>query len=233
MFKIRNMKNYLFFITLTISFLSIGQRELKLAEVDQNKLLKDIVYTHTGNDEITILYWFPEIYWEVMAAKDPKSITPEVISQLKQMLGNKSIFIAISGKLNSSTRSFQSKEESDIRSNISVVLNGKTYKAIANSKLSEDLKMLNSYLKPMFAQMLGDMGSGMAIFYFEITDNSGENLLNPYSNLDFNLNLASVKNTFHLPLPSLFQDSKCTNDGESFPANYEFCPYHGSKLITE
>lgn len=226
------MKNYLFFITLIISFFSISQHELKLEEVDQNKLLKDIVYTHTANNEITILYWFPEIYWEVMAAKDPKSITPEVITQLKQMLGNKSIFIAVSGKLNSSTR-FQAKEESYMRSNISVVLNGKTYKAIADNKLSEDLKMLNSYLKPMFSQMLGEMGSGMAIFYFEITDNSGENILNPYKDLDFNLNLASVKNTFHLPLPSLFQDSKCTNDGESFPANYEFCPYHGSKLITQ
>jgi hypothetical protein len=232
-FKILNMKNFLSFLTLIISFSSIGQQKLELFEVDQNKLLKDIVYTHTGNDDITILYWFPEIYWEVMAAKDPKSITPEVISQLKQMLGNKSIFIAVSGKMNTSTRSFQAKEESYIRSNISVVLNGKAYKPIADSKLSEELKMLNSYLKPMFAQMLGEMGSGMSIFYFEITDNSGENLLNPYNNLDFNLNLASVKNTFHLPLPSLFQDSKCTNDGELFPANYEFCPYHGSKLITQ
>ena len=81
--------------------------------------------------------------------------------------------------------------------------------------------------------MLGEMGSGMSIFYFEITDNSGENLLNPYNDLDFSLQLASVKNTFHLPLPSLFQDSKCPNDGELFPANYEFCPYHGSKLITQ
>jgi hypothetical protein len=231
-FKIRNMKNFLFLITLVISVSSYGQQKLELAEVDQNKLLKDIVYTHTGNDEITILYWFPEIYWEVMAAKDPKTITPEVISQLKQMLGNKSIFIAVSGKLSSSTR-FQAKEESYLRNNISVSLNGKTYKAISNSKLSEDLKMLNGYLKPMFSQMLGEMGSGMSIFYFEITDNSGENLLNPYNDLDFSLQLASVKNTFHLPLPSLFQDSKCTNDGELFPANYEFCPYHGSKLITQ
>ena len=100
-----------------ISVSSFGQQKLELVEVDQNKLLKDIVYTHTGNDEITILYWFPEIYWEVMAAKDPKTITPEVISQLKQMLGNKSIFIAVSGKLNSSTR-FQAKEESYLRNNI-------------------------------------------------------------------------------------------------------------------
>ena len=175
-----------------ISVSSFGQQKLELVEVDQNKLLKDIVYTHTGNDEITILYWFPEIYWEVMAAKDPKTITPEVISQLKQMLGNKSIFIAVSGKLNSSTR-FQAKEESYLRNNISVSLNGKTYKAISNSKLSEDLKMLNGYLKPMFSQMLGEMGSGMSIFYFEITDNSGENLLNPYN--DF----SSLHTVFSFP----------------------------------
>lgn len=227
------MKNFLFVIALTLSFLSFGQGKLDLKDVDQNKLLKDIVYTNTGNEQMTILYWFPEIYWEVMSAKDPKTIGPEVITQLKQMLGNKSIFIAISGKMNVAAREFESKEESYMRNNISVVINGKTYKPIPDAKLSEDLKMLNGYLKPMFAQMLGDMGSGMSIFYFEILDNSGENLLNPYSNLDFSLGLGAVKNTFHLPLPSLFQEAKCTNDGELFPANYEYCPFHGSKLISQ
>lgn len=231
MFKIKNMKNFLFLVILTLSFSSIGQSKLEFIQVDQNKLLKDIVYTYSGNNQITILYWFPEMYWEVMAAKDPKSIPPEVIAQLKQMLGNKSIFFAVQGKMNGGT--FEAKEDSYLRNNISVAFNGKTYKPIADAKLSDDLKMLNSYLKPMFSQMLGDMGSGMSIFYFEIADSEGENLLSPYSNVDFTLGLGSVKHAFHLPLPSLFEDSKCANDGELFPANYEFCPYHGSKLITQ
>lgn len=233
MFKILNMKNSVCFIILALSFTSFSQQKLNLKNVDQNKLLKDIVYTNSSNEDVTILYWFPEIYWEVLSAKDPKAFGPEVITQLKQMLGNKSIFIAISGKVSTSSRTFESKEESYLRNNISVVLNGKTYKPIAESKLSEELLMLNGYLKPMFAQMLGDMGAGMAVFYFEITDNVGQNLLDPYGNSDFNLNMASSKATFHLPLPSLFQDSRCTNDGELFPANYEFCPFHGSKLITQ
>jgi hypothetical protein len=169
----------------------------------------------------------------MLSAKDPKTFGPEIVTQLKQMLGNKSIFIAISGKVSVGTRKFESKEESYLRNNISVVMNGKTYKPISESKLSEELLMLNDYLKPMFAQMLGDMGAGMSVFYFEIVNNAGESLLDPYSNADFNVNLASTKAPFHLPLPSLYKEVKCTNDGELFPANYEFCPYHGSKLITQ
>lgn len=233
MFKIQNMKNILCFIILTVSVSSFAQQKLALKDVDQNKLLKDIVYTNTANDEITILYWFPEMYWEVLSAKDPKKFGPEVITQLKQMLGNKSIFIAISGKVSSTSRTFESQEASYLRNNISVTLNGKNYKPIPESKLSEELLMLNDYLKPMFAQMLGDMGAGMSVFYFEVTDNVGDNLLNPYGSTDFNLSLASTKATFHLPLPSLYKDAKCSNDGELFPANYEFCPYHGSKLVTQ
>ena len=233
MFKILNMKNTLCLFLLLFSFASFSQEKLTLKNVDQNKLLKDIVYTHNGNDQITILYWFPLVYWEIMAAKDPKTFTPEVISQLKQMLGNKSIFFAVSGKLNTNARSFESKDETYLRNNISVAYNGKNYKPIAEAKLSEELKMLNDYIRPMFAQMLGDMGSGLCIFYFEVVDNTGQNLLDPYSSLDYSLSLGAMKNTFHLPLPSLFKDSKCTNDGELFPANYEFCPYHGSKLITQ
>ncbi len=201
--------------------------------MDMNKLLKDILYTDAGKDQITILYWIPEIYWEVMAAKDPKNFSAETLSQVKEMLGNKTIFFAVSGKMNTPMRSFEAKEESYLRSNISVTFNGKTYKPIPEAKLSEELKMLNDYMKPIFSQMLGDMGSGMTLFYFDMTDSNGEELLNPYSDSDFKLELASTKNTFHLPLPSLFKDSKCTNDGELFPANYEFCPYHGSKLISQ
>ena len=226
------MKNTLCLFILMLSFFSFSQQRLELKNVDQNKLLKDIVYTNSNNEDITILYWFPVTYWEILSAKDPKAFSPEIISTLKGMLGNKSIFIAISGKVSSTAGSFQSKEEPYLRSNLSVTLNGKTYKPIQESKLSDELIMLNDYIKPMFAQMLGDMGAGMALFYFEITDNVGENALNPYANTEFTLALASVKNTFHLPLPSLYKDSKCANDGELFPANYEFCPYHGSKLIT-
>ncbi len=233
MFKTLSMKNTLYLLVLMISFSSFAQQKLALKDVDQNKLLKDIVYTHTNNEDITLIYWFPITYWEVLSAKEPKTFTPEVVSQLKQMLGNKSIFIAISGKVSNTTHSFQTKGETYLRNNISVSFGGKSYKPIAESQLSSELTMLSDYIKPMFAQMLGDMGAGMSLFYFEITDNSGENALNPYNSTDFTAGLASVKNTFHLPLPSLFTDSKCANDGELFPANYEFCPYHGSKLITQ
>jgi hypothetical protein len=168
-----------------------------------------------------------------MSAKDPKSVSPELVQQLKEILGNKSIFLAVSGSLNNTNRRFEAKDESYMRNNISVTLNGKTYKPISNSKLTEDMKILNDYMKPMFGRMMGEMGAGMTILYFEISDNAGQNLLDPYSNIDFTYSLASVNANFHLPLPSLFTDSKCANDGELFPANYEFCPYHGSKLITQ
>jgi len=226
------MKNFLCLLILTFSFSSTGQRQLSMDEVDVNKLLKDILYTNSG-DQITIFFWIPDMYWDVMASRDKKTFTPEVLSQLKQMLNNKSIFFAVSGKINAYSSQFVAKEDSYIRTNLAIQFNGKTYKPIPESKLSEELNMLNDYMKPMFTKMLGDMGSGMTLYYFDILDNEGNNQLDPYSNSDFTVNLGSLKHTFHLPLPSLFTDSKCANDGELFPANYEYCPYHGSKLIAQ
>jgi hypothetical protein len=49
-------------MAMMISVSSFAQQRLELKDVDQNKILKDIVYTNAGNDQITILYWFPEIY---------------------------------------------------------------------------------------------------------------------------------------------------------------------------
>lgn len=227
------MKNFLLFIALVLSFSSISQQKLELKDVDQSKLLKDITFTKSENGEIVVLYWFPHLYWEILSAKDPKTYSSEMVSQLKEMLGNKSIFMAVSGKLNSQTQKFDMKPESYLRNNFSVNFKGKSYKPIPESKLSEELLLLNDYIKPMFSRMLGDLGSGMTLFYFEIADNPEETLLDPYSDVDFGMELNTFKNVFHMPLPSLFQDSKCSNDGELFPANYEYCPYHGSKLITQ
>nr|WP_294860428.1 hypothetical protein [uncultured Fluviicola sp.] len=227
------MKNFLSFVIIAISFSSIGQQKLELKDVDQSKLLKDITFSKTENGEIVVLYWFPNIYWEMLSAKDPKTYSPEMVTQLKEMLGNKSIFMAVSGKLNSTTQKFDVKPDSYLRNNFSVTFKGKSYKPIPESKLSEELLMLNDFIKPMFSRMLGDLGSGMSMLYVEIADNPNETLLDPYADVDFGMELNSFKNTFHMPLPSLFQDSKCANDGELFPANYEFCPYHGSKLIAQ
>ncbi len=226
------MKNFLCLIFLVLSFSSISQRRLNAEEIDLNKLIKDILYTNSG-DQITILFWIPDMYWDVMATKDKKTFSEETLYQLKQMLGNKAIFFAVSGKLNASTAQFVAKEESYVRSNLSIQYNGKTYKPIPESKLSQELNMLNDYMKPMFSKMLGDMGSAMTLYYFDVSDGEGTNLLDPYSNSDFTLNLGSLKHTFHLPLPSLYTDAKCPNDNELFPANYEYCPYHGSKLIAQ
>lgn len=227
------MKPILLTIALCISGFSFTQSKLKLIDVDQTKFIKDIMVTKTDTDETTILYWFSDTYWDIFAAKDPKTLTPEIVAQFKEMLGNKSVFAVVSGKINPYTQKFDAKSEEDLRKSFIVKFKGKSYKAIPDSKLSSELKMISASLGQMFSRMLGDFGSGLALFYVEITNEDGQTALNPYSNEEFTFGVGSVQHTFHLPLPSLFMDSKCSNDGELFPANFEFCPYHGSKLIIQ
>lgn len=227
------MKLILLTISLGLSIFSIAQSKLELVDIDQTKLIKDIMITKTDQNETSIIYWFPNIYWDYFSAKDPKTLTPEIVTQFKEILGNKSIFVVVSGKINPKTQKFEAKSEDELRKSFSVKFKDKTYKPLPDSKLSEDLKMISASLGMMFSRMLGQFGSGMTFFYLEITDANGQNILDPYSDQEFTINLNGLKNTSHLPLPSLFKDSKCSNDGELFPANYEFCPYHGSKLIIQ
>lgn len=227
------MKPIFFVTTLFLSSLSFSQSQQKLVNVDLTKFIKDIMVTKTDNNETSIIYWFSDVYWEIFAAKDPKTLSPEIVKQFKEMLGNKSVFVVVSGKMNPSTQKFDSKSEDELRKSFFVKFKGKTYKALSDSKLSDELKMISGSLGQMFSRMLGDFGSGMVFFYTEITDENGQNALDPYSNEEFSIGVSSTQHTFHLPLPSLFMDSKCSNDGELFPANYEFCPYHGSKLIIQ
>lgn len=226
------MKNFLCLIFLILSFSSKSQHKLNNEEIDLNKLLKDILYSNSDNNT-TIFLWMPDKYWDVIAARDQKSFPEEAASQVKQLIDNKTILLAISGKANTSTAQFVSKEESYVRSNLSIQFNGKTYKPLSESKLSAELNMLNERMRPLFSKMFGDLGLGMTMFFFDITDKDGTNLIDPYSNSDFTVSLDNVKHTFHLPLPSLYTDAKCPNDNELFPANYEYCPYHGSKLIAQ
>lgn len=227
------MKPILLILSLGLSIFSMAQSKLELVNIDQTKLVKDIMFTKTDQHETSIVYWFPDIYWDYFSAKDPKTLTPEIVNQFKEILGNKSIFVVVSGKINPYTQKFEAKSEEELRKGFTVKFKDKTYKPIPESKLSGDLKVISSSLGIMFSRMLGDFGSGMIFFYLEITDANGQNILDPYSDQEFTINLNSTKFTSHLPLPSLFTDSKCQNDGELFPANYEFCPYHGSKLIIQ
>ncbi|AEA45915.1 hypothetical protein [Fluviicola taffensis] len=227
------MKSFLLSITFLFSIVSIGQNKLPSKEIDQTRLIKEITFSKMENGDITILYWFPINYFEVASAKDPKQITPEMVSIFQEILGNKTMVLGVTGKMNPTSNQFEAKDEKYIRSNISITQNGKTYKPISAEKLSDELNMLSGHIKPMFEQMLGALGAGICVFYFDITDNAGENILTPFSDLDFTLGIGANKGIYHLPLSCFYKDSKCSNDGETFPANYEFCPYHGSKLISQ
>lgn len=233
MVQIHKMKPIFLIITLFISGFSFSQSKLKLNNVDLTKFIKDIMVSKTDQDETVILYWFSDVYWDIFAAKDPKTLSPEIVKQFKEMLSNKSVFVAVAGKINPNTQKFESKSEDVLRKSFVVKFKGKSYKAIPESKLSDELKIISESLGQMFSRMLGDFGSGLVFFYTEIVDENGQNALNPYSNNELTIGVSSIQHTFHLPLPSLFMDAKCSNDGELFPANYEFCPYHGSKLIIQ
>ncbi|MDH4473299.1 MAG: hypothetical protein QE487_11885 [Fluviicola sp.] len=212
---------------LVISLSSNAQK--KIADIDFSKLMKDITITKAGTQQIECSIWMPTIYWEVVARDNP-NMPADAVEQIISIVDNYIIICFVKASINEKTLAYEPMQESVIRKKLVLEFNGKTYKALYYNKLPDEVQNIKDILEPTFARMLGEFGNGLSVFFFEIKDDEGNNLIDPTQKGSFNLKLDDTFMTFNLPLPSLCEDKICTTDDVLFPGNYIYCPFHGTEL---
>jgi len=212
---------------LLISLSSNAQK--KTENIDFSKLMKDIAITKASTHEIEAAIWMPTIYWEVVARDNP-NFTTEVVEQIKSLVDDYVIVCYVKTKLNDNTLSFEPILGSALRKKLVLEFNEKSYKPLYYNDLPDDVQKIKDILEPMFSKMLGELGSGMNVLFFEVKDREGNNLIDPSKNGSFSLKYEESLITYNLPLPSLCEDKICKTDDVIFPGNYVFCPFHGTKL---
>ncbi len=211
-------------LCITVSAASQETENVNLIEY-----IKEVQKWNKQSNEMTLSFWIPNGYWE-LALKDNPQITQAVINQIKDAFKDYVFVCALDLDINNNgTMSYT--PESDLRKTIFIKDNtNKQYDPLDKEEISSDALSLSEAIKPMFAQMLGQMGAGMHFYFFKITDEKGNPTINEYKKGEFTICHSGREFKYNLPLVTLLPPKVCPIDNASMKGNWDYCPFHGVKL---
>jgi hypothetical protein len=192
-------------------------------------LLRETQQGVREHDYVGMIWWIPFQYWE----HESGAQAAENLKALKEY----TLVGAFAGKL-SSLGAIDFIPGDELRKK--VVLrdeDGNEYAAI--SEISQDAKLLQGMLKPVFANAIGRAGENFELLFFPPKRKNGEPIVNPTSKGSFSVvmkDLVGVPQSVYqwrTPLTSLTPPKYCPVGKEQVNANWTYCPWHGVALTSD
>jgi len=227
-----------YFFTLAIMLLTIpafAVDKKPIEEVDTGSLARDAQTNPTGagDDHISLAWWIPKEYWEVVLARDATT-PPEGKKELLKTLSGVSLLAVVQGDVSPvGGFDFYSKEEVDKNLRITFSSESGKKKLTIKEDIDPGLRDLLEVLKPILAGAMGNMGQNMHFYVLDDRSPRGR-VIDPYAEGIIDVELASRDNRvldgkIELPLNSLFIPRKCPN-GKEAHISWKYCPWTGEKL---
>lgn len=204
-----------------------AQQKRDLKEVDLDAMLNETQIVSDDEDYVDLIWWIPTEYWKAVYAQD-SSIPEDEATQMTSLLKDYDIVAAVRGKIGYfGGVTFQ--DEASIRNDLLFEYDGVTYDAMDTKDLAPDLKSFIDIMRPMFSNMMGNMGENL---YFVVYQDGASNggIVDPYGDKQLTLTLSDFSDTLQFPLSSLLQPKKCPKDGALYNGKWEYCPFHGNAL---
>ena len=207
-----------------------AQQRRDLKEVDLDAMLDETQFASDDEDYIDLIWWIPMEYWKAVYAQDP-SIPQDEADEMISILKNYDIVAAVRGKIGYfGGVTFQ--DEISIREQLVFKYDDVTYDPLNTDKLDANLKSFIDIMRPMFSNMMGDMGENL---YFVVYQDGANNsaIIDPYGDKNLTLTLNDFSDSLQFPLSSLLQPKKCPRDGALFNGKWLYCPHHGDALTVQ
>jgi len=200
--------------------------------VKVNELTQDLQRSSQAAESLDLVWWIPAEFWDVVLA-DEKGMDEKTRREFGDLFRSHTIVAAVKGKIGSfGVTDFES--ESDLRAKLRIHdATGKAHEPIAANKVDRRLTMLIQVMRPMFKNLLGEMGDNLQFYVFPGKGADGKRLANPVGSGSFNITLGDESYSYRLPLGSLLIPRRDPSTGEVFPGSYRFNPYTGTELKAE
>ncbi|MGJ8655325.1 MAG: hypothetical protein ACSHX6_02655 [Akkermansiaceae bacterium] len=215
------MKNKILLILFSLLALSSTQA------ADMQKLVQDTQRMTQEGSKMNLIWWIPSQFWEVALSEDP-NLTDNQKKEFVALLDDYSAFVVV--KMNTAGlagMTFENRES--ILKNVTLKVDGKEIAPIPNDELNPQAQGFYAMMKPMMGQMLGQFGKGMEFIIYP-NKKDGKYILNPKEEGSFTYTCFEQNHEWRLPLGSLLPPVWDSNTKETFPGNYKFNPFTGSKL---
>jgi len=202
-----------------------------LAEgLDIQKLAQDTQRYRHDKSQVDMIWWIPSEYWQAAFKANPV-ITPEQQTEFIRVVDDYLVLCVLEGTIGPfGGISGTAKEQ--LLAKTSAVVDGHTLKPLADEELSNDARNFFQMMKPMFANMMGQIGQGMEFVVFKGKNEEGRKYVNPVQKGFLTVRLGDKEFKYRLPLGCFLPPKYDPKTGEEFPGNYIYSPFTGTELQT-
>jgi hypothetical protein len=198
-------------------------------KVDLTKMVQETQWLSQDSDRIQMVWWIPTVYWSVALSKDPtvsKADAQKVIEAVEDYV----IVAFVDGKMDA-YGNIDYRNASNIRDHVAIKDKaGTVYKPLGNSEIKSDTREMLASLKPLFANMLGNMGQNLHVIVFTGKNAQRQTIVNPSETGEFIVLLDGKPIRWKLPMTSLFPTIECEKCRENCNGAWNYCPWCGTKI---
>lgn len=177
--------------------------------------------------EMSFVWWMPQVFWEGNFEQNP-GMTEGQKAEILKRLKKYTIFAVVQSDIGT-FGSFTHKDKKEIGENITLFVNGGEVEQLPYIVVDQEVSNLLISMKPIMAQMMGEIGKGMEFIVYP-NEIAGQTLLDPKNEGSFTLTSFGSEFRWRLPLGSILPPMIDEETSEEFPGNYIFNPYNGNKL---
>jgi hypothetical protein len=224
------MSGAVFFMAVALLLMrSLLARELEQSSDAGISILDETTKRLNTADNFCTVQWLPTEYWRREPELNLRE-TPDTIQALVETIGRYTVFLVLDAK-KAPLGVFDYTPAERLRSTATMVSpSGDMFTPLDEDALVPGARNLFSVWKPLFSNMFGSMGKHFEFLIFPGKDKSGAKVVDPLGMGTLTINVNSHSFAWRLPLGSLLPQKSCPTCGQTFPGNYEFCPYDGTKL---
>jgi hypothetical protein len=194
---------------------------------DPTALIKDLESVTRSDDRFTLALWLPTEFWRVSLEG---KVTPQQAERFLKEI-DPYVVVAIVDGAPGIAGSVTFSEPELVRNAVTIEdTRGNLLSPLPDAEVSGGVRNLTQMMRPMFANMLGALGSHLAFVVFAGTEKGGHRTVEPGKEGTFSVHVGTATMRYRLPLASLLPPAIDEKTGESFPGNYQFNPFTGTKL---
>lgn len=207
-----------------VSTASIQDERLPADKLSSDDLVEETQLSIRGEENMGVIWWMPVEFWMAGGGFTSQQLEP---------LRDYTMIAVMVGRTGPFGVSFIPPQK--VKS--SVILRdmaGKDHLPL--EKVGNEAEMLTQIMKPLFTNLLGQMGSNIEMIFFPGKGKDGKPLIDPAVKGSFSVVLKDLVEpgdsvyTFELPLDSLFVPKVCPQGKEQVKRKWNYCPWHGNKL---
>ena len=198
-------------------------------QIRVDELLRDTQKSSSAPDVLDLVWWVPSLFWETMLSQDA-SVTPGDRADIVDTFGDYTLVAVAHGRMGPLGTSIFLREE-EVRGELQLVdVHGVAHRPLAADQVDAKVGTVLSVMRPVFANLLGQLGSNIHFFAFPSRDAQGRAIADPLGDGRLVARVKAQEYAFRLPLGSALVPMRDAVSGETFPGSYSFNPYTGAAL---